>query len=472
MSWLRVPSARLQRRDWLALTTGLWLGTPLRPNHAPAADRNQQAPGFGRARSVLFILANGGQSQLDTWDPKPLAPLEIRGEFRPIATSVPGTHICEHLPQLARLADRYAIVRTMSHEDLDHGSAVYLALTGRYHSRITSNPLPSPNDWPTYGAVVKRLWGRKDSLDTSVHINGPVQVPIIQGAGQNAGFLGTDCDPLLLGDVTATTTVLPGLVPLPDVAEARRHQRDRLLRQLEQTLAAEHPAPAWGDYDILADKARSLLDQPAVQHACDLDREAPNLRDRYGRDRSGQACLMARRMVEAGIPWITLFWNHSGRGQDLVPEVTTEYGWDTHNDIFSSLRKQLLPRFDQSIATLLQDLDDRGLLDTTLVVIAGEFGRAPLIAKEKNFAGESPGRKHWGACYSIVMAGAGVTPGLVEGVSDSRGAYPTTRKYGPWDLAATMYSSLGIDPAGHFTDRLSRPLGISEGRVMEALYRS
>lgn len=456
------------RRACLQTIGGLWLG--MRSACAsPSAEAVARA-GFGRAKSVIFLVANGGQSQLDTWDPKPEAPAEIRGAFSSIDTAVPGTRICEHLPRMAALADKYAIVRTMSHEDLDHGSALYLTLTGRYHARRSSNPPPQPNDWPMHGAVVKRLRGVRTSLDAAVTVNGPAQIPINIGPGQNAGLLGTDYDPLLLGDVTSQPTVLPGLSPLPALDVGRRHQRDNLLRSLELATTTSYPTEAFSDYEILADRARHLLDRPEVCHAFDIDRESMTLRQRYGLDRSGQACLLARRLVEAGVPWITVFWNHTGRGQDLAPQVTTEYGWDTHNDIFMALRDRLLPRFDLSVSTLLGDLDDRGLLDDTLVVIAGEFGRAPLVALEKNFTGESPGRKHWGACYSLLLAGAGVVPGQVIGASDSRGAYPATEAYGPWDLAATMYSALGIDPGGHFTDRLNRPLMLSEGRVMDAIY--
>lgn len=425
--------------------------------------------GFGRAKSVVYVVANGGQSQIDIWDPKPDAPREIRGDFASIATSVPGTRFGEHIPRLAHLADRFALIRSMSHEDLDHGSALYLALTGQYHARRSANPPPSPNDWPTQGAVVKRLLGVRQSLDAAVHLNGPAQIPINIGPGQNAGFLGSDFDPLLLGDVVANETVLPGLEPLPELPGPRRDRRQSLLDLLEQT--ASHPAsPALTDYSILSHRAHELLDRPEVQHAFDLQREKETTRRRYGLDRSGQALLLARRLVEAGVPWITVFWNHTGRGQDLAPNDTLEYGWDTHNDIFTALRAHLLPRFDLSFSALLEDLTERGLLSRTLVVCAGEFGRAPLVALEKNFAGESPGRKHWSFCYSAVCAGAGVQPGLTLGASDSRGAYPITEKFGPWDLSATMYSALGIDPGGHFTDRTGRPQMLSTGRVIEGLY--
>ncbi|MDP1797107.1 MAG: DUF1501 domain-containing protein [Planctomycetaceae bacterium] len=451
------------RRHWLAQASGLYLGGWASSSATPAA--TAASP---RAKTVLFVVANGGQSQLETWDPKPLAPREVRGDFSTISTSVPGTQFSEHLPRLAQRAHQFAVIRSMSHEDLDHGSALYLTLTGQYYARRSSNPLPAATDWPTMGAVVKRVRPTQDSLETAVHLNGPAQIPINIGAGQNAGFLGPDFDPMLLGDITAEATILPGLSPLPLLDVARRNERARLLQQMER--ADRHASTETQRQQTLYDRAFDLLDRPSVQHAFNLDREPAALRDRYGRNRSGQACLLARRLVEAGVPWITLFWNHTGRGQDLAPYDTEEYGWDTHNDIFDALKNRLLPRFDQSFSTLLDDLYGRGLMDSTLVVCAGEFGRAPLVALEKNFAGESPGRKHWASCYSIIAAGAGVKPGQIIGASDRRGAYPATESWGPWDLTATMFHALGLDPESHFTDKSGRPFPLTSGRVIAPLY--
>ncbi len=221
----------------------------------------------------------------------------------------------------------------------------------------------------------------------------------------------------------------------------------------------------------LYSQAYELLASPRGRAAFDLEAEPPSLRDRYGRHRSGQACLLARRLAEAEVPLITVFWNHSARGQDKHAEDVDTYGWDTHNDIFAVYRDLLLPRFDQSFATLLEDLDDRGLLDQTLVICLGEFGRAPRVALEPRFAGASPGRKHWANVYSIVMAGAGVSRGAVLGASDKFAAYPRTERYGPWDLAATAFAALGVDPSTVYTDALDRPFPATIGRPISALYR-
>jgi uncharacterized protein (DUF1501 family) len=181
--------------------------------------------------------------------------------------------------------------------------------------------------------------------------------------------------------------------------------------------------------------------------------------------------LLARRLVEAGVPYINVIWNHSNRGQDDQPDETDLYGWDTHNDIFDALQNRLLPRFDQSFSALIEDLDQRGLLDETLVVCMGEFGRAPRIALEAKFKGATPGRKHWATAYSIALAGAGVQRGAVVGASDRLGGEPITERYGPWDVAATMFHALGIDPHGHYKDTQSRPYAITQGKPIEALYR-
>ncbi|MFO0953348.1 MAG: DUF1501 domain-containing protein [Isosphaeraceae bacterium] len=462
----------VSRREWLRIGGVAGLSglsrAALGANPRPA--KPGDPPGFGRARSVLIVYANGGQSQLETWDPKPDAPDQIRGAFGSIPTSVPGVRVGEHLPRLARLADRYTIVRCVSHEDTDHGSATYLALTGRYHIRRSANPLPSPTDYPALGALLERVRPSKSAPYTAVHVNGPALVPELPGPGQDGGFLGREYEPLLVGDVTLGPETLPTLELPPELTPARVGARRTLLGTIDSFRSRFETDRRLRDMDGLYRQAYELLDSPRARAAFDIESEPGRVRDRYGRHRSGQACLLGRRLVEAGVPLVTVFWNHSARGQDTHPDQIDAYGWDTHNDIFDVYRDHLLPRFDVSFSALLEDLDARGLLDETLVLCMGEFGRAPRVAVESKFAGALPGRKHWAGVYSVVAAGAGVSRGAVLGASDRLAAYPASGRVGPWDLAATVLSALGVDPAQEATDPVGRPFPLTLGRPVTGLY--
>lgn len=461
------------RRRWLQLCGwgGVSIAVPVVPT--VTASENANRLGFGRAKSVIVVFTSGGQSQIDTWDPKPEAPAEVRGVFQPIASSVPGTFLCEHLPRVAALADRYTLVRTMSHEDLDHGSAVYLSLTGRYHARKSSNPPVRSTDEPCTGAILKRIGGLSNTIDTSVHINVPAIVaPNDVAPGQFGGYLGREYEPTMVGNVLEGPTVIPGLSPQPTLSDDRLSLRRNLLGTLEEQCRLLEANPTATDLQVVYRRAFEMLSEPVVQHAFDLSRESDAVRRRYGMHRPGQSCLLARRLVEAGVPFINVIWNYHSRGQDDEPDNTEAYGWDTHNDIFESLEHRLLPRFDESFSALLEDLDERGLLEDTLVICMGEFGRAPLVALEPNFAGSTPGRKHWAAAYSIVMAGAGVSRGSLVGRTDRQGAYPIAERFGPWDVTATIFSALGIDPADHFTDLTGRIVPISVGNPIHEAYTS
>lgn len=462
-------SSSIPRREWLKWAGAGMLSGVAAPA-AVSAESSGLAPGFGRAKAVIVVFANGGQSQLETWDPKPNAPREIRGDFRPISTAVPGTFVGEHMPRLAQLADRYTILRTMSHEDLDHGSAFYLSMTGHYHNRRSSNPPPTPTDQPAYGSVLERLRPTPNFPQTNIHLNAPAITPTIAAPGQFGGLLGRDYDPMVVGNVTAEPVVIPGLMPQETLPPARIETRENLLGLLEEARNSSGHAQQIGDMNALYAQAFEMLSTPVTRRAFDLSNESTKLRDRYGRDRSGQALLLARRLVEAGVPLITVYQTNCNRGQDLKPNDTDAYGWDTHNDIFYALREHLLPRFDTGLSALIEDLDERGMLDETLVVCLGEFGRAPRVAFEANFKGASPGRKHWAACYSVMLAGAGVKKGEVVGTSDQSAAYPRSEKYGPWDMTATLFSALGIDPSSHFTDAFGRPFPVSTGKPIAALY--
>jgi len=427
--------------------------------------------GVRRAKSVIVIFTNGGQSQLDMWDPKPQAPREIRGDFRHISTAVPGTILCEHLPRLAALADRYTLIRTMSHADLDHGSAVYLSLTGQYHSQLSSNPPPKPSDLPSLMSVYKHVCREAGAIDRAVQINGPATVGTLEIApGQFGGLLGRDFDPMSVGNANTDALAVPGLMPLPELPEVRIRERERLLEAIDRYVESDNSGARMADLRGQYHRAFDLIHDPRTRLAFDLSAEPDSVRRRYGRNRSGQACLLARRLAEAGVPLITVVWNHESRGQDHDPENDEAYGWDTHNDIFDVLRGRLLPRFDQSFSALLEDLDSRGMLDDTLVICMGEFGRAPIVALEPRFAGASPGRKHWASAYSILLAGAGVARGKVVGKTDRQGAYPATESFGPWDVAATVFAALGVDPTQHYFDPFQRPFAISNGTPIQAAY--
>lgn len=473
----RFPSGRLSRRAWLQFggCTGLGLLAAGHSRANPAAQPGT-LPGFGKAKSVIIVFTSGGQSQIDLWDPKPDAPLDVRGDFKPISTTVPGIQFGEHLPRVARIANKLSVVRSLSHQDVDHGSAVYLTLTGHYHAQRSGNPPPRPEDLPTYGAILQRLRAEKKLpaakkfLYDALHLNGPIQMPVLLAPGQFGGLLGKRYEPLVLGDVRDSQEILPGLAPQNDWTSVTLNGRLALKSQLDaHAQKLEHNLRAL-EMNELYRQAYDMLAAPRAREAFNLDAEPESTRNRYGRHRSGQACLLARRLVEVGVPFVNVIWNHANRGQDVAPDDTDQYGWDTHNDIFGSLKDRLLPRFDESFSALIEDLDQRGLLETTLVVCIGEFGRAPRIAVEKNFKGSAPGRKHWATVYSAVFAGAGVQRGAVVGASDRLGADPVTDRYGPWDVATTMFHALGIDPAGHFTDTLGRPFVIATGKPMMALY--
>jgi hypothetical protein len=374
------------------------------------------------------------------------------------------------LPLLARQAHRFALVRSMSHDDVDHGSASYLALTGHFHARKSSNPPPTANDFPTYGAILKRLRPTQRFPYTAVHVNGPLLSPIEPAPGQFGGLLGRANEPLVLGNVLDEAT-MPGLEPRPDLPAIRQQARRSLLHAINQHVSSWRDEPALLARDLHYRQAFTFLDTPRYRQAFDLNQEPDGVRERYGPNRSAQACLLGRRLIEVGVPWVTVFWNHMIRGQDRTPTPEDEYGWDTHNDIFPTLRNHLLPRLDQTLAALLEDLSQRGLLDETLVVCMGEFGRAPRVALEPGFVGSIPGRKHWASVYTVLLAGAGVQGGKVVGASDAQGGLPSSTPYSPCDLAATMFAALGLDPADHYHDLANRPYAISPGQPIAELFR-
>jgi hypothetical protein len=416
------------------------------------AGRAAGAGSSGRARSVIVILLSGGLGQHDSFDMKPEAPDGIRGEFKPIETAVPGIRMCEHLPGLAARAGRLAIVRSMAHPEGNHLVAVHRVLTGHPSTPRGASDLDrvaSRDDFPCYAAVVDYLRPRRDGVPNGVAlptrlVEGPLTWP-----GQDAGFLGPRHDPWQLRlDPSRPNLADDSLALPPGLSPERLHLRGHLLGQS----AVSTPHDAFLDQQ---QAAIAFLSSGKVGHALSLEREDPRLVDRYGRHGFGQSLLLARRLVESGVPIV----------QASMGIVQT---WDTHVANFPRLRDNLLPPLDRAVSALLDDLANRGLLDETLVVMLGEFGRTPQIRPLTPHA--VPGRDHWPSVFCAVFAGGGVVGGQIIGKSDRLGAYPVSRAFGPPDLAATIYHALGVDPATELRDRLGRPIRLCTGEVMSPLY--
>lgn len=421
-----------------------------------AAAFNQRAGdshevGFGQAKSVVVIFLWGGPGQQDLWDPKPEAPSALRSEFQPIATSVPGIEVTDRLPHLAQQAHRFTIVRSVTHKDFEHGTAAYTALTGHPHPIPGTNTTARPDDFPTYGSIVTKLAPTSHPVPDFV-VLGPV---VHQGArppiaGQNGGFLGSGYDAFRIPDDPGGESFQVEGVSFTDGVNSERFtSRRQLLTSIDRTAATSDERNVKG-LDELYRRAFGLLGSPETQRAFKLTDEQPNLRDAYGRTRFGQTLLLARRLVEARVPLITVNWSKLNADQ-----------WDTHKNNYPRLRK-LVPPFDQGLAAFLQDMDDRGILDSTLVVCLGEFGRTPKVNKDA-------GRDHWPDCYSVLLAGGGISRGSVFGASNRTAAYPVKDDVGPWDIAATMYHLMGIDPDTHILNRQGQPLPIARGQVINRL---
>ena len=418
-----------------------------------AAANPPTSAGFGRAKSCILIFQWGGPSHIDTWDPKPEAPDAIRGEFKPIATRTPGLFISEHFPMLAAQTHRLAVIRSMGHDDPAHLSTAHRVVTGHLAPRPNSDAVgPSPTDWPHLGSIVAKVRPRGGALPDAVTMPWTVSHPAAPGGkapGQHGGWLGKGFDPFKVeGDPNDPAFSIAGLGLPTGVTPARMLGRRGLLGQVH---ADGGPgAPSWGPMQA---KAMDALESADARGAFQIGREDPRLRDRYGRHIHGQCLLMARRLVEAGVRLVTVNWHDDGQNF-----------WDTHGDNFNRLKNHLMPPADRGFSALLDDLAARGLLDETLVVWVGEFGRNPKIT-----AGNA-GREHWPRCYSAALAGGGVRGGVVHGASDRWGAYPTRDPVGPDDIGATILHALGIDPATEVPDPVGRPMRINAGNPLSTLF--
>jgi hypothetical protein len=409
-----------------------------------------------RAKSVIFLYQFGGPSHVDTFDMKPDAAEGIRSLFDQIDTSLPGLRICQHLPETAKVMDKVTLIRTVHHSMKNHNSAAYHALTG--HAPLVDDiRLKDTLDlFPAYGSVVDHVAPVNNGLPNFVALPHVIRDGAIT-PGQHASFLGKRHDPLLItADPNSSDFKLPEL-SLPSNLSPDRLQSRREIQQLvnQQTRLLEYSATAKG-IDDYYDRALSMLSSTRVRDAFDLSRESAKTRDQYGRTTYGQSCLLARRLVEAGVRFVNVYFDETIGGQS-----TTSGGWDTHgfNDtrMYPILKARHLPLTEHTLPVLLRDMDNRGLLDHTLVVWMGEFGRTPRM--NANIS-----RDHWPSCYTVLLAGGGAKRGYIHGTSDKQGAYPDRDPVHLGDLAATVFELMGIHPHIELRDRLNRPLPVATGK--------
>jgi len=451
------PKYQWTRRGCLQVAGTGVLGAAL-PRLARAETALAAAPS-PKIKSVIFVLCSGGQSQLDTYDPKPQAPAEIRGEFSSIDTMLPGVQVCEHLPRLAKTLDRWTVLRTLVHKEGNHLLAMHVALTGR--------PTPVPRggtdldrqqsrfDFPNIASCLDYVRPRTDGIPSGVSlpnyfIEGPLTWP-----GQYAGFIGAKHDPWQINQDPNDPNFRVEALSLPqEIPSSRMVSR----RQLVDTLTGIEERAGGGRVKAFSQQqevAFSLLTSARVTKAFDIHSEPAEVRDRYGRNKFGQSLLLSRRLVEAGVPVI----------QAAMGIVQT---WDTHVDNWGRQKNELLPNLDQGLQALLDDLQASGRLEETMVIVMGEFGRTPKIS---TLPGQTvPGRDHWPFCYSALFAGGGVRGGQVIGTSDSIAAYPITREWTPADVLTTAFDALGVSHEAEIYDPLGRPNRLCNGEVITPLF--
>lgn len=455
-------------------------------NHVDALREVKAAESTGRksprARSVIYIFLSGGLAQQDSFDPKPDAPDDIRGEFHPIATSTPGIEICEHLPLLAQRSHLWALCRSMSHPSNDHSAGHLMMLTGRTELPVGFNPsLPKPTDWPSIASVAGAAMPARNNLPPAialperlVHNSGRV-IP-----GQFAGLMGRRRDPWFIEaspfDPRAygafpeyefdhqerpRTTRLRTLFEAPnltlpeDFSVNRLGSRFDLLKQIDTQRRDLEKYAQTEQFDRYRQGAISLLTDGRIKQAIDVVNADARTLDRYGRNSFGWSLLMARRLVEAGVSLVQV-------------NLGNNETWDTHGEAFPHLKNFLFPPTDRAVSALLDDLQDHGLLESTLIVMAGEFGRTPKISHLPQFY-KLPGRDHWGAVQTVFFAGGGVRGGTVIGTSDKNGGYPAADRQTPENMAATIYHSLGIPETAMWKDDLDRPHHIYHGEPINGL---
>lgn len=436
---------RVNRRNALRIGLGASLGGAIGLPQLLAAEAAAKH-GVDASRddvSLIILFLQGGLSTIDTLDLKPNAPAEFRGDFKPIDTVVPGLQVCEHTPEIAKVADRFSLLRNFTHNNSGHGPADHAMLTGYFPRAGFNGGLKPNNHSPSHGSIIAKKLGPRGSVPPYVCL------PKMHNSGGPA-YLGSRYAPFTVdADPNAPDFSVPDLVPPLTVNSTRLDSRRQLMKTVDRfqkgaEASVNSKAQALTTFQK---KAFDLITSPATKIAFDIEAESDAVRDEYGRHSLGQSCLMARRLVEAGVRCVTI--DHTN--------------WDTHYNNFTVLKDDLLPHLDSGLPTLLRDLDQRGMLDKTLVCVMGEFGRTPRVNKYA-------GRDHWGPSNCILLAGGGIKHGRVIGATNSKGERPAKDPVGPADLSATMHHLLGIDTTEEFYTREGRPMPIAkDGRVLTEL---
>lgn len=470
------------RRDFLRVggagLLGMTLNTVLRAQAASAAGANTSRPGWGRAKSVIMVYLQGGPSHLDLWDPKEpgSVPDKVRSEFKNIPTKIPGIQFTEILPRLAQVNDKFTMIRSMSYTPnglFNHTAAIYQIMTGYTTDKVSpSGQLepPSPKDFPNFGSNIIRLKSNAEPMLPFVMLPRPLQESNVVNKGGTAGFLGKGFDPYYLfpeGDdmnlAKMDNVRVDDLQLRPDVFSVRLRRRASLREAVNAQMPLIDKAVEKTNIDGFYSRALDLLVSGRAREAFNLAAEKDAVRERYGRNTFGQSCLLARRLVEAGTKVVEVVW----------PKVANSdnHSWDHHVGLTKRMKDQSGPMLDQGLSALFEDLDQRGLLDDTLVVAIGEFGRSP--EKGVSTSGNSnsaDGRDHWPYCYTSVIGGAGVKRGYVHGKSDKTGSAPIEDPVHPTEILATIYHAMAIDPQTIVYNHLNQPRELVKAQVVERLF--
>ncbi|MFP6865829.1 MAG: DUF1501 domain-containing protein [Roseibacillus sp.] len=474
------PHLGFTRRDFLRVGGAGMMGMTLN-NILAAQDASLDSPhagkdGWGKAKSVILIYLQGGPSHLDLWDPKENVPDKIRSAFKTIPTKIPGIHFTEVLPKLAKVNDKFTTIRSMSYTPnglFNHTAAIYQIMTGYTTDKVSpSGQLepPSPKDFPNFGSNIVRLKPTDEPMLPFVMLPRPLQESNVVGKGGTAGFLGKAFDPYYLypaGDDMNMKKMdnikVDDLQLRPEVFSVRLRRRAKLRQAIEDQMPTIEKAVEKYNLDNYYEQALNLIVSGRAREAFDLEAESDATRDRYGRNTFGQSCLLARRLVEAGTRVVEVVW----------PKVANSdnHSWDHHKDLTKRMGTQSGPMLDGGLATLFEDLDDRGMLDETLVVAIGEFGRAPEKGVSTSGNGNSAdGRDHWPYCYTSVIGGAGIKRGYVHGKSDKTGSAPLELPVHPMEILATIYHSVGIDPGTVVLNHLNQPRELVKAEAVDKLF--